>query len=220
MDKENNAVEKLLKESESLDKQINKLKQKLLAMKEKNNNPQAKDYYYVEFEIDELRKKIWNKECFLAKIKERLKLYSVVYSSAPTFTNTIVDLHKKDNNGIQNNDINGEYIVSLHSDKTIVGIVGYGKDACFDDNFFYVIDEEYRNQGLGFQAACALLEYLSLSGIEHVTFHIEKSNVASIRVAEKIKNVYQECEIEDNDYSITYHFNINDKLINNRPSTK
>lgn len=84
-------------------------------------------------------------------------------------------------------------------------------DSLYADNISYFINEEYRNRGLGFQAVCLLFEYLNSKGIDHVTINVEKNNIPSLRVVDKIKEIYKCSSISEHKDSIAFHICIDNK---------
>ena len=127
----------------------------------------------------------------------------------PIYTNNDVDLYKK----IISDDVTGEYLVCLHNNIEIIGQVGFKPSDLFGNNLSYYIEEEYRNRGLGFQAVSTLIEYLNENNINNVDLFVEKKNVASIKIAEKLSTMYSSKKEEGPSY-VSFHINITEKKFN------
>ena len=127
----------------------------------------------------------------------------------PIYTNNDIDLYKK----IISNDVTGEYLVCLHNNIEIIGQVSFKPSDLFGNNLSYYIEDEYRNKGLGFQAISALIEYLNENNINNVDLFVEKKNVASIKIAEKLSTMYSS-EKEEGPSYVSFHINITEKKFN------
>ena len=133
------------------------------------------------------------------------------YSFNPVCTNGFIDLY---NDPLSNK----YYLVCFHGEKEPIGVLGFG-DLIFTDNVSYCIYEKYQNKGLGFQSVCLFLEYLNSKGIESVTIHVEKTNLPSLRIAEKLKDIYQSYSVSEYNSIFAFHFCLaNKKLESNSMS--
>ena len=180
-------------------KSIDNLKQDLINFKKNSDST-----YEIEKEINYLEK------CLGEQMKTQNKNLL-----CPTYTNNTVDLYK----GIINDNLVGEYFVCLHNDMQIIGKVSFKPSNIFGNNLSYFIEEEYRNKGLGFQAISALIEYLSENNISNVDIFIEKKNNVSIKIAEKLSEIYSSKKEEGSDY-ISFHFDIINKKSNDNEIKK
>lgn len=153
-------------------------------------------YYPWEAEdesIIQLRKKIHQLFGEVSKIEKTL----VIADKEPIICSERIDLYKTDQNP------KGYYIVCLSGTKTIIGEVGCNNE---NNNIHYVIDQEYQNNGYGFQAVVTMLNYLVLSGIENIEILIKKENAISIKMAEKLKNIFPNFSENIMDDYLMYHF--------------
>ena len=157
---------------------------------------------------DELNKRIYRKEYYLLKIEQAIRLYSF----NPIYTNGFIDLY---NDSTSNN----HFLICFHGKKNVIGELSFG-NSLYDDNIYCCIDEKYRNNGLGFQSTCLFLQYLNSKGIDHVTLHVAKTNLPSLRTVEKIKDVYQSFSISENENSMTFHFCIDNERLKSNSTTR
>ena len=147
-------------------------------------------------------------------IEERID--NMILNSDPTASNDIVDLYRDttyDEELTEEQKIYGTYYICPSDSKTRIGKIGYSSSG----NIFYVIRDEYRNKGFGFQALSALFQYLSMNNAKGATIFIAKDNTPSIRLAEKIKEVfpiYKQIDSDNGKYVI-YNYNISKELNEN-----
>lgn len=152
-----------------------------------------------------MQEKIYELESEIAKIEKSIE----INNSNPIVLGEVVDLYKTDK------DSQGRYTVCLHDTKTIIGEVGCTGNI---NNIHYAITPEYRNKGYGFQAVLTMLNYLILNNIDNIILIIDKDNVSSIRIAEKLKTVFPDFNIEERERRyIEYHFSLN-KSIDEKPN--
>ena len=188
MDKIENLKEKL----NILEGQIDKYQQRLL---------KEGDYLTYPFPNEKrrkLEKKIWELEYEVIKIKKIIE----VDSTTPIISGELVDLHKNDENP------KGNYIVCLHNSKTIIGEVGCNGT---NNNIHYVIDTEYQNNGYGFQAVVLMLNYLISNNFENIEIYIEKENIYSIKLVEKLRIFFPVFNKNESEHYISYYFNLSQK---------
>jgi len=201
-EKANNIMEirQLKEKRNSITQHLEKLGRQLEKI-EKNYESQV-DYFYRDIDDrKELQKQISKLHKSLYVIEKTLELYSL----NPICTNDFIDLYNDP-------EYNNCYLVCSHGKKEFIGKLSFG-DSFFADNISYFIYENYRNKGLGFQSVCLFLEYLNSKGIETATLHVEKTNLPSLRIVEKLKEVYQSYSISDRNETIAFHFCITNKKI-------
>lgn len=163
-------------------------------LKKKEQRPSGCYSWEAEDEsIVQLREKIYQLFGEVSKIEKTL----VISDKEPIICSERIDLYKTDQNP------KGYYIVCLSGTKTIIGEVGCNNE---NNNIHYVIDPKYQNNGYGFEAVATMLNYLVLSGIENIEILIEKENVISIKVAEKLKNIFPNFSENIMDDYLMYHF--------------
>ncbi len=201
-EKANNIMEirQLKEKRNSITQQLEKLGRQLEKI-EKNYESQFA-YFYRDIDgRTKLQRQISKLNESLYVIEKTLELYSL----NPICTNDFIDLYN-------NPEYNNCYLVCSHGKKEFIGELSFG-DSFFADNISYFIYENYRNKGLGFQSVCLFLEYLNSKGIETATLHVEKTNLPSLRIVEKLKEVYQSYSISDRNETIAFHFCITNKKI-------
>ncbi len=215
-------IEKIKKRKKSIHKQIIKLEEELEKLEQEYSADKSR--CLLKFDIDALKKAINNKRAILNDIKKRIDTIYLVRQSTPVYKGTEIDLYSANNDIQVNLNIPNGYIVCLHDTKTIVGETGTSMISYKNDlpeyNVYYIIDEKYRNKGLGFQSTKTLLEYLGDNGIKYISLIIFKKNIPSIKIAEKLQDIYSyNIEYEDGN-SITYSFDISNKIEKNKNNTK
>lgn len=192
-------IEKLKDRLNYINELINKYEHQLSELEQVNYNcffvPESKKAVKLSIKIS----KLLNEEI-------RIKQFLEISDKKPIISNELVDLYKNNENP------KGYYLVCLHGTKTIIGEVGCNNE---NNNVHYIIDDEYRNNGYGFQALVAMVNYLALSNVENIEIVIRKDNIASIKLAEKLKTIFPSFEKKEiNDY-IIYRFNLN-KIIDGK----
>ncbi|MEE3342883.1 MAG: GNAT family N-acetyltransferase [Bacilli bacterium] len=161
-----------------------------------------------KFYDTKLSEQIMRKKRTLFELEKTIK----IYSSNPDYTNGFIDLYNI-------SESNSFYLVCFHEEKKPIGELGCS-DSIFANNISYCIYKEYRNKGLGFQSVCLLLEYLNSKGIENITIFVEKNNIPSLRIAEKLKDIYKSYTLSNYDTTIAFHFCINNKKLESNTKSK
>ena len=185
-------IRQLKAERDSIIKQLEKLEKK----------------FQSQFYDIELSERIMRKKSILFEIERTIRLYSF----NPVCTNGFIDLY---NDPLSNN----HYVVCFQGEKEAIGELGFG-DSIFADNISYCIYEKYQNKGLGFQSVCLFLEYLNSKGIESATIIVEKTNLPSLRIAEKLKDIYQSYSISEYNSTFVFHFCIDNKKLESNSMSK
>lgn|GEM_PF-6173340 len=73
----------------------------------------------------------------------------------------------------------------------------YDHDAeCQSIYIYYWISSRYRRRGIARRCICAALDYLRTIGIHEVLFDVDRENLPSIRLLERIPGVY----VKENDH--------------------
>lgn len=141
-------------------------------------------------------------------VDEKLKIekFIEISNKEPIISEGSVDLYASDKNFEV---YRGYYTVCLRNTKTIIGEVGCSNQ---DNNIFYKIDDEYQNNGYGFQALVALVNYLVLNNVENIVIVIERKNAPSIKIAEKLKIIFPNCNVVDNGECFIYHFDLSKSI--------
>lgn len=188
----------------SIIQQLEKLGRQLEKIEKKS------EYQFEYFICDwrKLQEQISKLHKSLYVIEKTLELYSL----NPICTNDFIDLYNDP-------EYDNSYLVCSHGKKEFIGKLSFG-DSFFADNISYFIYEKYRNKGLGFQSVCLFLEYLNSKGIETATVHVAKTNLPSLRIVEKLKEVYQSYSISDRNETIAFHFCINNKKLESNSISK
>ena len=191
--------EKLKDRLNYLNKLINKYEHQLLQLKQDNY-----ELFFVT--ENEKTRQLKNKISKLLNEAFRIEQFFETSDKKPIISNESVDLYKNDENP------KGCYLVCLHETKTIIGEVGCNNE---NNNIHYVIDDEYQNNGYGFQALVAMVNYLILSNVENIEIIIWKENTVSIKLAEKLKIIFPCFEKKEINNCIFYRFNLN-KIIDEK----
>lgn len=140
----------------------------------------------------------------LKKEVDKIEKTIQITDQSPTILLESVDLYQSSN---------GYYIVCLHDTKTIIGEVGCNHYE--NNNIHYVIDDEYQNNGYGFQAVVAMFHYLTANNVEDAKIVIKKKNAPSIKLAEKLTTIFPNFNRYETGELIIYHFNLSKKIDKN-----
>lgn len=184
-------MEKLKTKLHELERLIQKYKQQL------------KDEENIQSSSNKKKEALLEKIYRLNKSKQRIEKVIEISAMDTIISGELVELYKGDENP------QGYYTICLRNTKTIIGKIGCINE---NNNICYAIDEAHRNNGYGFQAVVILLKYLLSKNIENITIVIEKENVASIKLAEKIKSVFPDFIEEETNILIIYNFTLNKSL--------
>lgn len=161
---------------------------------------------YSSFHKSEKTKQIEEKLYKFVDEKIKIEKFIEISNKEPIASEESVDLYVSDKNF---EGYRGYYTVCLHNTKTIIGEVGCSNQ---DNKIFYKIDDEYQNNGYGFQALVALVNYLVLNSVENIVIVIESKNTPSIKLAEKLKIIFPNCNRIDNGDCFVYHFDLSKSI--------
>lgn len=158
------------------------------------------EFFYPLKKNELLGEKIYQLKKEVDKIEKTIQ----INEQDPTISEKSVDLYQSSN---------GYYIVCLHDTKTIIGEVGCNHYE--NNNIHYVIDDEYQNNGYGFQAVVAMFHYLTANNVEDAKIVIKKKNAPSIKLAEKLTTIFPNFNRYETGELIIYHFNLSKKIDKN-----
>ena len=191
-------MEELLKQKQLLDDQLKILDSKYKKIiKEKYNG----NFFLInnDDEINKLQKEMNKLDVKIKQINAEIEIEHI----KPIIIGKSIDLYKI------NSDLYGYYSICLSGTKKIIGNI---KVNYFNDynNISYFIDEEFRNMEYAYNALCLLLDFLANNNFYNFVFIIDKDNIPSLKLAQKIMKKVDSyvCE-KDNFYK--FNFNINSK---------